>query len=356
MKKAINPVLAVGCGLLAVVLVYSGDTFAQGIRQGIQLCLQTVIPSLFCFMILTSFLMQSGLYRLLSLPLGPFCKTLLYLPSEMGSVVLLSLIGGYPMGAQSIASLLRQNRLARDDAQRMLLFCCCAAPSFVVTAVGSGMFASQQIGLFFYGVQVGVSLLLGMLLGIGARLHRKTPALSTSLPCLSTPFAGPGEAFVGAVSSSVTTMAQMCGFILLFSALQAAVQSMAGDSSLGCLLLGLGEVTNGCRLAAGMPHGVLYASLFLSFGGFSVIAQIAGILRDSGLRLLPFVAARALHGILSASVTFLVLPHLPGDIAVFANGAQPVPMGDANTPVLSICLMMMSALLLMQLPRFQRKR
>ena len=76
----------------------------------------------------------------------------------------------------------------------------------------------------------------------------------------------------------------------------------------------------------------------------------------SGLRLMPFVAARALHGILSASVTFLVLPHLPGDIAVFANGAQPVPMGDANTPVLSICLMMMSALLLMQLPRFQRKR
>ena len=95
MKKAINPVLAVGCGLLAMVLVYSGDTFAQGIRQGIQLCLQTVIPSLFCFMILTSFLMQSGLYRLLSLPLGPFCKTLLYLPSEMGSVVLLSLICGY---------------------------------------------------------------------------------------------------------------------------------------------------------------------------------------------------------------------------------------------------------------------
>ena len=96
--------------------------------------------------------------------------------------------------------------------------------------------------------------------------------------------------------------------------------------------------------------------MFLYLGGFSVIDRIAGILRDSGLRRLPFVAARALHGILSASLTVLVLPHLPGDIAVFANGAQTVPMGDANTPVLSICLMMMSALLLMQLPRFQRKR
>ena len=354
MKKIFNLLTAAGCAALAVVLVFRGDIFARGIRQGIELCLQTVIPSLFCFMILTCFLMQSGLYRVLSLPLGPVCKQLLYLPGETGSVVLLSLIGGYPMGAQAIAGLVRQNRLARDEAQRMLAFCCCTAPSFAVTAVGSGMFGSSHAGLLLYGIQVGVSLGMGAALGLRARFKKRIPALPASVPCVSVSPSRLGEAFVSAVGSSVSTMAQMCGFILLFAALQQAVQQ-AGSSAAGCLLLGLCEVTNGCRLAAGIPHGLVYASLFLSFGGLSVIAQIAGILRGTGLHLLPFAAARIIHAVISAAAAFFLLPLLPETAAVFANGAQPVPLGDANTPVLSICLMMMSALFLLQLPHLRQK-
>lgn len=359
MKRIRNLIAAVGCAALAaafaVVLVARGDTFAQGIRQGLELCLQTVIPSLFCFMILTCFLMQSGLYRVLSLPLGPACRWLLYLPGEMSSVVLLSLIGGYPMGAQAIAGLVRQNRLARDEAQRMLAFCCCTAPSFAVTAVGGGMFGNSRAGLLLYGIQLGVSLGMGAALGLHARFKKRLPALSSSVPCVWVSPSCLGESFVAAVGSSVSAMAQMCGFILLFAALQQAVQQSAGSSAMGCLLLGLCEVTNGCRLAAGIPCGLVYASLFLSFGGLSVIAQIAGILRGTGLRMLPFAAARIVHAVLSVAAAFLLLPLLPEAAAVFANGAQPVPIGDANTPVLSICLMMMSALFLLQLPHLRKK-
>ena len=87
----------------------------------------------------------------------------------MGSVVLLSLIGGYPMGAKSIAGLLEQGRLDRATAQRMLPFCCCAGPSFIITAVGSGMFGSAQAGILLYLVQLFVSILLGAVLGMRER-------------------------------------------------------------------------------------------------------------------------------------------------------------------------------------------
>ena len=94
MKQTGRYFIALGCVLCAAILVLDGDVVAAGALSGVQLCLQTVIPSLFCFMVLTGFLINSGLYRLISLPLGPLTKGLFCLPPSMGSVVLLSLIGG----------------------------------------------------------------------------------------------------------------------------------------------------------------------------------------------------------------------------------------------------------------------
>ena len=62
MKQAGRYFIALGCVLCAAILVLDGDVVAAGALSGVQLCLQTVIPSLFCFMVLTGFLINSGLY------------------------------------------------------------------------------------------------------------------------------------------------------------------------------------------------------------------------------------------------------------------------------------------------------
>ena len=62
------------CVGFAVILIRYGNQAAFGAALGIRLCLQTVIPSLFCFMVLTEFLVKSGFYRLLSAPLAPVCR------------------------------------------------------------------------------------------------------------------------------------------------------------------------------------------------------------------------------------------------------------------------------------------
>ena len=76
MKQTGRYFIALGCVLCAAILVLDGDVVAAGALSGVQLCLQTVIPSLFCFMVLTGFLINSGLYRLISLPWGPLTKGL----------------------------------------------------------------------------------------------------------------------------------------------------------------------------------------------------------------------------------------------------------------------------------------
>lgn len=341
---------AVFCVFCAVFLIVDGQTVSKGVVSGIELCLKTVIPSLFCFMVLTGFLLQSGLYRLLSVPLSPITKHLFFLPPELGSVVLLSLIGGYPMGAKSIADLLNQHRIEPGCAQRMLLYCCCAGPSFIITAVGYGMFGSYQAGFVLYLVQLITSLIFAVVTGVFARRKKQKQVLACFAPANTPkPFLPFGQAFVSAVSGAVSSLAQMCGFIILFRAVSEAAANLFQNRFLSCILLGSLEVTNGCLLSGTLPLGILFASCFLSFGGFSVIAQLAGFLKDTTLSTRPFLAARALHAVCSSFLVFCYLKLFPQTAAVFSSSSQPLPISNENTPLLTGCLIMMSILFLFEL-------
>ena len=49
-QKIARSLLCLLCLLFAVLLIQNAPVVAKGAVQGIRLCLQTVIPSLFCFM------------------------------------------------------------------------------------------------------------------------------------------------------------------------------------------------------------------------------------------------------------------------------------------------------------------
>lgn len=350
-QKIFRFLLCLLCLLFAVLFIQNAPVVAQGAVQGIRLCLQTVIPSLFCFMVLTCFLINSGLYRFLSLPLAWVTRHLFFLPSELGSILLLGMVGGYPMGAKAIASLLRQQKIDQSLAQRMMLYCCCAGPSFIISAVGVQMFGSFSVGVLLFAVQLGVSLLFALVSALYCRLHASRPAAIADLhPVSSAPLLGLGEAFVLSVAQSVETMGQMSGFIVLFSAVGQLLSFLLPSASLArALLLGCLEVTNGCALASTLPLGAVFASCFLSFGGLSVLAQIMGILKDTHIRILPILLSRLLHALVSGILTFVLLKFLGESVSVFASQTHPIPVADPATPFLCLCLIMMGVLLLQQL-------
>ena len=123
----------VGVGILT-----RSQDLAQGIAQGLRVSAGVLIPALFPFMILSTYLILTDGARILSIPLRPVTKYLFRLPAEHGAVVFISLIGGYPVGGKMISGLLEQGKLDGPTAERMIALCFGASPAFVITAVGAG--------------------------------------------------------------------------------------------------------------------------------------------------------------------------------------------------------------------------
>ncbi len=133
-KTILLCLIIIACAL--GILLFPNDV-RNGASSGISYCLYTLVPSLFPFMVLSSFIIHSGISKFIGKLLQPVIQFLFYLPGSAGSVIIMSMIGGYPVGARGCMSLLEQGAITQKQAQRMLYFCVNAGPAFIISVVGS---------------------------------------------------------------------------------------------------------------------------------------------------------------------------------------------------------------------------
>ena len=96
-KTILLCLIIIACAL--GILLFPNDV-RNGASNGISYCLYTLVPSLFPFMVLSSFIIHSGISKFIGKLLQPVIQFLFYLPGSAGSVIIMSMIGGYPVGAR----------------------------------------------------------------------------------------------------------------------------------------------------------------------------------------------------------------------------------------------------------------
>lgn len=260
-------------GLAMALLILDAKTGLTSARDGIELCLRTVIPALFPFLILspmvTNQLMGNKIPLLSSLtkPLG--------IPDGCESILLVGFLGGYPVGAQSVAQAWRDGQLDKITASRMLGFCSNAGPSFLFGMIGI-LFTDWRIPWILWAIHIASALFVGYL------LPGKTSgqaSISKAKPLSLT----------AAMQRSVRVMAQICGWVVAFRILigfadRWVLWLLPEEAKL--LLTGILELSNGCcDLMEANAQGLRFilSSVFLGFGGLCVLMQTASVTGNLGL-------------------------------------------------------------------------
>lgn len=104
-----------GAGLLLVglLLFLFPEESVAAAREGISLCVDVLIPSLFPFFVLSSLLISTGLAGLCARPLESFMRPLFGVGGAGAAALSLGLIGGYPVGARTVAQLVQRGSVPR---------------------------------------------------------------------------------------------------------------------------------------------------------------------------------------------------------------------------------------------------
>lgn len=358
LRRALSrPLLSFSLLCAACALIAFPKLVKDSVADSLLYCLTGLVPSLFPFMVLTAFSVNSGAGELLGRPLGPLVRYVFRLPEVCATPICLSFLGGYPAGAKAASLLLEQGKISREQAGRMMLFCVNPGVAFVVTFLGGGLLKSFFLGwLLFWSVTLA-GLLLGILSGLGKPVPEK-----------GTAGAGPasGGALIRSVSDASRSVVTMCACILLFSGLIALLHG-TGLFQAACRTLSLGnlwtpmeaaallsfllEVTGGAGAAHTLEVGPVFYAFGLAFGGLCVHLQVFSFFERFPIGKGKFILFRFLHGAFAAGSYKLLTVLLPGKVLEAWTASGGVREVDAFSGTLagglSLLLMCMAFLLIL---------
>lgn len=345
--------------LLAVaILLKWPEATATGVSRGLSICTTIIIPSLFPFLVVSGFLVKSGAGLYLGNRLEKPVKFLFGLPGCTATAILIGWIGGYPAGSVATYELLRQGCITREQAKRLLRFCVCGGPAFIISAVGVGMLGSRMYGIVLFVAHIASALIMG----IAGR--KKAAALSTKTPSVSsTPVS---VAFVDSVNGACRSMLYMCGFVVLFAAILSLADATGVSSlifrtltaplsavgydvrSLQGLFPALLEVSCGCLEAVSSGAVTpMILGLAIGWGGLSVHCQISATVHEERLLDIGFWGARLWHGVLTGLLALILFRIWPVSITTGTGDPSAIVQPFAGSAISAVALLMVCGMLLL---------
>lgn len=315
------------------------ETAAEGVSSGIKLCLETVIPSLFPFMLFSSVLSDSGLLMKLAKFSSGFSRMAFALPGVAVPIMLLSAVGGYPVGAFLIRKAVLNGGLSASQGRRMLLFCVNPGPAFAVSAIGGMLIGSKAAGVVIYASTVVSSLLIGILTRFIARDKAVTEAESNICSVTTDTYSVISEA----VNSGTRSIFNICVWIVIFSSLNALADILPFNQSFLIFFKSFSEVTNGVIVAL-ENYPLPLISGVVAFAGICVHLQILPCLTALKLKYKFFLISRIIAAAASTAISYVLYEFYPISRDTVSVGSKPVSAAVESSLPVCVCLLFMCGL------------
>ena len=284
--------------ILLMIPVY-GEAMSAGITRGIRLCVTTIIPSVFPFMILSSMMIGYSVFDHMEFLSRPFERIFRINGSGLPAF-LCGMLCGFPLGAKCAAEAYERGLLSKDECERLIGFSSNASPAFLICGIGA-MRKSIAEGILLYAVMLISAIITGLLLG-----RKKAPSMQICTEGTQS------FSFTDSVERAGIGTLYVCSYLLLFSAFIGILQAFVFKNTLICAFilpfLEIGSATSFLSSADIPPFLSLSLTAFsASFGGLSVHLQAAGLLRGTGISMKRYYLAKAFQGGLAFLLTLFLL-------------------------------------------------
>ncbi len=263
MKAKIGDILTLFAllGTIAAMIIFEGEV-SEAVRQSLEACAYSIVPSLFAVMVLSTAISKSGAVgRIFS---GK------RLNADVFTAFFLGNIGGYPVGAKLLSEAVSDGRLTKDEAAKASGFCYGAGPAFAAGIAGTAVFGDARFGLF--------ALLANILANVtlyGVYLLKNKVTTKKSY---ETRGGFSSSVMVESVASATSAMITVCSMIVFFAAIRAVLQMLFPSLLSNEFFPALLEISNISRLGSCKGISLAIVAMLLSFGGLCVNLQVVSII------------------------------------------------------------------------------
>lgn len=277
LKKIINIKGVITFTLIILFVIFS-ELSLVGALKGIKLCYYIVVPSIFPLTVLSLMLFELNILK----------------SNNSINIYLMSLIGGFPVGAKLIENAYQKGNISKKNSELMLCYCLNSTPAFIVSSVGVGILSDIRFGfvLFFSNL---LSSLIIMIMVIPFKEKNKLIENKVEQKTFC-------EAFVKSTYDATNTMLTICGFIVLFSSVIEILQEIIGRSK--HFIIYFLELTNGIVLADG---SIYFIAFLIGFSCICVHFQVLAVCKTLKPGYILLFIFRVIHGLLMMFISKIIV-------------------------------------------------
>ncbi len=311
----IDIILWIMLSFFALFVLKNPKIAASGVSEGLYVCANQLIPSLFPFMVFSGFVIKSNIHKKIGKYLSKPFKKLFKISENSVSIVILSFLSGFPVGTIMATELYKRKECTKNEAERLMGFCNNASPAFCVAVLGDKILHNALLGFLIYICHLVGAIISGIIISRNNKndfLIEKRKNDHEKLPTVS--------AFVKSITESGISMFYICAFVTFFYAFLNMVDYLSLVSYLNgflsfspqiqncvnSVIFGLIEITNGINMIKSLsPLSVGAAGLILSFSGFCIMCQCSNYAYDSKLSMKYYVKTKLLQSVISFILCFV---------------------------------------------------
>ena len=263
-----------------------------------------IIPSILPMYIVIDLLLNYNLLLYLKVLINPINK-LFKINNNSSIIFLLSLISGFPSNSKYINTMLDNKYINIIDANKLLMFTHFSNPLFIINSIGINFLHNKLLGIIILISHYLTNIIIGL-------FHRNYDFTYNNNLYLETKKNSFIKTLTNSIYKTINILFLLYGIITIFMIITSIIDlNLHINPLLKCLISGILEITNGIYLASLLNINIIYKAtiitFFLSFGGLSIHMQVFGILSNYKLNYLNYFKIRIMHGIISGSITYLIL-------------------------------------------------
>ncbi len=279
--------------LAALLLLFFPKIISKGVLDGMLLCGNILIPALFPFCVLSVFVLRCGVLNLFK---GKYGKVF--------AIFIISLIGGYPVGAKLIGDEFSLGLIDKKTSRIMLCFCVNAGPAFIYTFAGIGVLGSAVAGKILLMSHIMASLQIMAVLLLTGRFKQLNFRIDSENE------GNIASVFVESVAAASKSIISVCSFTVIFSGITELIRTIKFSD----VFIPFLEITNGII----GTENIYFVSFLLGFGGLCVIMQVYSI-SSKFANVIFVILTRILHGTVSLINCMLLTKLFNFKLSVFSN-------------------------------------
>ena len=305
MEKYIKAITGAGVlWFVAMLVIFPRECIDAGM-QGIFLCLDTVIPSLFPFFVCSGIITGLGLTKPIEKLMAPFMKPLFGVSGKGAMPFVIGLLSGYPVGAVCISDLYTKGECSKNECEKMLSFCNNSGPLFILGAVGVGMLDSPNLGRWLYIIHILSAIITGMIF----KFVKSDAVEVKAIP------SGENKDYIKIITdvfaNATGNMISVCGYVVFFCVFGLALRKIGVSS----VIHGFIEISGGAEEISKLPTlfetRLLWISGVIAFSGLSVILQVVKITQSANLSPRFYIAGKFVQCLISLLLTFFAIKYIP---------------------------------------------